>query len=143
MTQETPGELLQGLQVLVVEDCPDQIRMFAQLLMAQGAIVSSVTSGPAALQSFKQKDGAYDAVVMDFQLGDLDGDAEDYDGIRVTHELRELGFRGRIIGVTARGNDTLRERWLKEGCDVYFEKPFNHHLLPQALLGQSDGESTN
>ena len=62
------------------------------------------------------------------------------DGLESTRQLRDLGFTGTILAVTAFGSEELKQSWLQAGCDDYLEKPLKKHELISAVLHQTMAE---
>ncbi len=85
-----------------------------------------MTDGRAALASLEER--AYDVVLMDMQMPDMDG----LEASRQIHQ-RWPERRPRIIGVTANAVAGDRELCLAAGMDDYLSKPFSMDELAQAL----------
>jgi CheY-like chemotaxis protein len=113
---------LEHRRVLFVEDCPDQQRLYTCFLERVGAEVILECNGDAALETVARSSRTFDAVVMDLDMPEMDG-------IQTTRILREHGFAGAIIAVTAYGSQETRRRWLDAGCDVYLEKPLSAQMI--------------
>ena len=64
---------------------------------------------------------------MDFLMPKLDG-------LGATRQLRELGYGGAIIALTAYGTDELKLAWFRAGCDDYLEKPVKKATIIAAIL---------
>ena len=117
---------LQGARVLVVEDGPDNQRLFGLLLKRAGASsVDIAENGRIAcakvLDSWSAGD-PYDVILMDMQMPEMDG----YTATRV---LREKGYAGPIIALTAHAGAGSREKCLDAGCDDYASKPIDQSKL--------------
>lgn len=118
---------LEGLQVLLVEDCADQGRLYLHFLQRAGADVTLECNGSSAVETVKKSQTPFDAVVMDFQMPELDG-------LEATKKLRELEYGGAIIAVTAYETQELSQRWFLAGCDEFLEKPFDEERLIGAIV---------
>lgn len=118
--------ILEGYRVLLVEDCPDQARLYYNFLKRAGADVTLECNGPAAITQVRRAAAPFSAVVMDFQLGEMDG-------IVATQEIRKLGFAGAIIAFTAYDSPELRQHWKAMGCNEYLKKPVHSHVLTDVV----------
>ena len=107
--------------ILVAEDAADNRELLRHLLDRSGFRVETVADGQSALDSAVEawrKGKAFDVVLMDMAMPVLDG----YDA---TRGLRQLGYEGSIIAITARALSGDRERCLAAGCDDYVTKPIH------------------
>ena len=70
----------------------------------------------------------YDIILMDYQMPQMDGPT-------ATKEIRRLGYKGIIIGVT--GNSLLIdiETFMKAGANDVLLKPLNFKALEKAISG--------
>lgn len=120
---ETPVESakLEGLNILVVEDFPDNQLLIARFLKMAGANVDIASNG---LEALKKANGEshYDVVLMDIQMPELDG-------YQATKRLRTQGFDRPILALTAHALKEERDRCLEVGCDDHLTKPINRELL--------------
>jgi DNA-binding response OmpR family regulator len=90
-------DTLTNVRVLVVEDDADILRMVATVLETTGANVTLAPSGHSALSSLE--DQTFDAVVIDWNLGDMPGGAL-IDQLSATHpnmRTRTLVMTGELI----------------------------------------------
>ena len=117
---------LEGKQVLLAEDSVDQSRLYLMFLQRAGADVTLECNGQSAVDAVVKSPMLFDAVVMDFQMPELDG-------LDATRQLRELGYRGAIIAVTAFSSDELKQSWFQTGCDDFLEKPLDATMLVSAV----------
>jgi two-component system cell cycle response regulator DivK len=107
-----------GEQVLVVEDNEKNMKLFRDVLVANGFRTLEATTGGAAIDLASEHEP--DLVLMDIQLPDLDG----------VQALRRLRADARtsaipIVALTAQAMLGDRERFLAEGFDGYVSKPVN------------------
>ena len=109
--------------VLMIEDDRRLADMVTEYLAQHGSM--SVTwRGDATTGLRAAKEGAYDAVILDVMLPDLDG-------FEVCKKIR--GFSTvPVIMLTARGEETDRVVGLELGADDYLPKPFS----PRELLAR-------
>ena len=131
LTLSTPlsSRPLDKLRILLVEDCPDQQRMFLRSLEAQGAQVTLECNGQSAVEVVLENLAGVDTVIMDLQLYGMDG-------LTATRELREGGFQGPIVAITSFGNETVRKEWLEAGASVFLDKPLAGEQLVAAVCAQ-------
>ena len=115
---------LRGRRVLVVEDSEDNRLLVKLLLSRQGMQVDFAENGQIAVEN--APGGNYDFVLMDMQMPVKDGYA-------ATRELRQLGFTGPILALTAHAMKEDRARCLEAGCDDYLTKPIDSRALYAAL----------
>ncbi len=120
---------LTGMQILLVEDCPDQGRLYLEVLKNAGAQVWLECNGQSAIDAVRKAISRYHAIVMDFQMPGMDG-------LDATWKIRLLEFNGAIIAFTMHDSDDLRESWNRAGCDVFLPKPVTPALLIEAVQQQ-------
>lgn len=112
--------VLNGVRVLLAEDVPDNQELVRFFLSSSGAQVDVVANGAEALR--RAMESSYDVVLMDIQMPVLDGYA-------ATRRLREMGFRGSIVALTAHAMREDRQRCYDAGCNGYLSKPFSRDTL--------------
>jgi PAS domain S-box-containing protein len=126
--KEAPTEVifkrLEGTQILVAEDTPDQALLIEFLLKDVGASVTVVNNGAGAVE--KILSSQFDIILMDMQMPILDG----FDATRL---LRREGFKKPIIALTAQALKSDTERALEAGCNRHLSKPFTQDRLIQAI----------
>ncbi len=136
---ETPQLPSLLCRVLIVDDRRDIRYLVQHVLEESGATVATADNGQVGIDlvSQRQVDGApFDVVLMDMQMPVLDG-------YQAARRLRDRGFTGGIIGLTAGAMKGDREKCLAAGCDDYVTKPIDRHVLLAALikrLAARDGE---
>ncbi|HEV3006192.1 MAG TPA: ATP-binding protein, partial [Pirellulales bacterium] len=121
-----------GCRFLLAEDAPDNLRLITHLLRKSGAEVTTAGDGRTAydLALASHEHGLpFDVVLMDMQMPILDG-------YEATTRLRQAGYAGAIVALTAHSMDTDRTTCLKAGCDDYATKPIDRQRLFDALQRQ-------
>jgi CheY-like chemotaxis protein len=120
-----PG-LLEGLNILLVEDNPTNRLMARTLLTRLGARVEEAEDGLLGLEAARR--GAHDLVLMDVQMPRMDG-------VEATRAIRGLTgpvARVPIIGLTANVMVHQRAEYLAAGMNGVIAKP----ISPAALLAE-------
>lgn len=118
---DTGTELvLSGNKVLVVEDSPDLQEICADILKDAGASVHCVDTGRKAIQLAAA--GNFDLIFMDIQLPGMSG-------IEATRELRQGGYEGPIVALTAHALKNQKQNFEQMGFSDYVTKPYDWHDL--------------
>ncbi len=126
---------IRGMHVLVAEDHPTNREVVCGMLEKLGCTYSTVDDGRAAVVAAIE--GRYDAILMDWQMPDLDG-------LAAAREIRKaearLGLPPRyIIAVTANAMESDRARCLAAGMDEFLSKPFRAIRLGDVLARARHG----
>jgi len=103
------------MKLLLVEDEAKMARLLQRGLTEAGHQVDVCERGEDALEQGLQV--AYDAVLLDWNLPDLDG-------LAVLRRWREQGLRTPVLMLTARGTVGEKVLGLRAGADDYLVKPF-------------------
>ena len=120
-----------GHQVVLVEDEEDIALPLVRTLQREGHDVTWLDAGLKVLEHVSGHE--VDLVILDLGLPDMDG-------LDVCRSLREQGFDGGIMIVTARAGELDRVVGLDYGADDYLSKPFGLAELQarvRALLRRS------
>ena len=104
------------MRILVVDDDPAIRRALERTLAAEGHEVVLVGTGAQAIAE-SIKPGAYDLVILDLGLPDVDG-------LDVARTIRTTGNDVGILVLTARTELGDRVAGLDAGADDYLAKPF-------------------
>ena len=115
---------LEGLRVLVADDNALVRELFVEALTREGALVAEAVDGAEVLA--RAQPGAFDAIIMDFAMPLLSGEA-------AARRIRERDPGVRIIGVSAHADGRDRTRALAAGMDDFLPKPVKLAVLRAAL----------
>ena len=113
--------------MLLAEDGMDQGRLYLKYLQVAGAEVTLECNVQSAVDSVRKSPTLFDAVVMDFQMPEING-------LESTRQLLGLGYSGVIIAMTAFASEELKQSWFPAGFDEFLEKPLNGRELINAVL---------
>lgn len=102
-------------RLLVMEDDDDVAAPLLRALAREGHEVSRVALGADGLA--RVAEGGIDLVLLDLGLPDIDG-------LEVCRQLRENGYDGGVLMLTARSSELDRVDGLDVGADDYLAKPF-------------------
>ena len=114
--------------LLIIDDDARLARMVGEYLAAGGFAVESRLTGAAGIEAVSRRaqcGKAYDAVILDIMLPDMDG-------LEVCRRLRAQTTVP-ILMLTARGEEADRIVGLELGADDYLPKPFNPRELQARL----------
>jgi CheY-like chemotaxis protein len=119
-------------KILIVEDSPDNMKLFRALLTLRGHEVIGLAGGDGLLETLGREQPAL--VLMDIQLPGKDGFA-------LLGEIRGSAHGARrVVALTAHAMSGDRERALEAGFDGYITKPIDirrfQEQVEQAIAGR-------
>jgi len=113
------------LEILIAEDNPVNQMLIQRILVKLGYKTTTVQNGLEALHSVSEN--AYDVVLMDVQMPEMDGFAS-------TGHIRKLDIlQPYIVAMTANALAEDREICLSKGMDSYISKPLKLEVLVALL----------
>jgi two-component system, sensor histidine kinase len=121
------GALVAKLRILVADDNPVNQQVAAGMLRRGGHMVDIVGDGASALEAVAK--GAYDLVLMDVEMPELDG-------FEATRRIRLLdGTKAAvpIIALTAHAMRGDEARCIEAGMSDYMPKPISRQRLDDAV----------
>jgi len=107
-------------RILLVEDAPDVQLIVTDLLRGKGHQVAVSGDGEEALRVATQQ--RFDLIILDVMLPGMEG-------FDLCHAIRQQGFDGAILMLTARARVDDRVEGLGAGADDYVVKPFDSKEL--------------
>jgi PAS domain S-box-containing protein len=134
----TPGATIPSdCRILLVEDGPDNQRLISFLLRKAGAEVTIAQNGQEAVDKVlaappvqksagQALDRPFDLILMDIQMPVMDG----YEAAR---RLRQGGFAGPIIALTAHAMPQDVRRCVEVGCNFHLSKPIDRNILIETI----------
>jgi two-component system, sensor histidine kinase len=115
---------LDGKNILVVDDAPDNQILMSRILTRQGAAVAVAGNCETAIKAIELNH--FDLILMDIQMPGKDG-------YETTKILREKGLRAPIIALTAHALPHEREKSLKAGLDDHITKPIDRQNFLETI----------
>jgi len=112
-------------RILLIEDEPDVITVVSDLFRSEGYTVESERDGEIGLKRAASE--SFDLLILDLMLPGITG-------LDICHTVREQGFDGAILMLTARSQVKDRVLGLRKGADDYVVKPF----APIELLARAE-----
>lgn len=112
------GLLLKSLNILIVDDEPQNLAQVSELLSPRQAVLFLARSGEQALKILRKK--PIDVVISDWVLPGLSG-------IELVKHLRASGFKGPLLIFTGSMLDAEHlQLAFDAGANDYLRKPLNH-----------------
>ncbi len=112
-------------RILVVEDNPDNMKLFRAVLMMKGHEVTSLPSGDGLLEAIAERKP--DLVLMDIQLPGRDG-------FELLAEIRASQFANlKVVALTAHAMSGDPEKAREAGFDEYITKPIDIATFPDLV----------
>lgn len=122
-------------RILIVEDSPDNMKLFRTLLTLKGHEVTGLPGGEGLLDTIARIDP--ELVLMDIQLPGKDG-------FELLAEIRASEHAGaRVLALTAHAMSGDRERALQAGFDGYITKPIDIRGFPDMVHRALAGEKVS
>jgi len=117
-----------GMNALLVDDTPINVKLLTALLKANGFAVTIATTGEAALELVEQTE--FGLILLDIRLPGIDG-LTVARRVRADPRHRQLV----IVAVTASAMKTDIAAALEAGCDAFISKPIDTRTLIPTLQG--------
>ena len=119
--------------ILIVEDSPDNMKLFRTLLTLKGHTITGILGGDDLFKTLGEM--TPELVLMDIQMPGKDG-------YTLVGEIRASEHKGlRVIALTANAMAGDMEKAIAAGFDGYISKPIDIRKFPEqvarALAGQN------
>lgn len=119
--------------ILIVEDSPDNMKLFSTLLRLKGHEITGLLGGDELFTTLAQRQP--DLILMDIQMPGKDG-------FTLLGELRASEYRDqRIVALTANAMAGDMERAIAAGFDGYISKPIDIRNFPDQVARALAGEN--
>lgn len=122
--------------LLLVEDDAVAAEVISGLLQAQGHSVTHAPNALAALAEVETATRAFDIILLDLDLPGMDG-------CTLAMALRERGYAGPMLAVTASSRGDEETRIAAAGINALLRKPILPDTLREALEKVSEGRIEN
>jgi two-component system, chemotaxis family, CheB/CheR fusion protein len=123
-------EIQLNAHILIVDDRRD-IRYLSKHIVTQaGGRVTEADDGIQAVETVKRSIAqgvVFDLILLDMQMPNMDG----YESAK---QLRQLGYQGPIIALTADAMHGDMTRCLEAGCNDYLSKPIDKARMLQKIV---------
>ncbi|MCL2079303.1 MAG: ATP-binding protein [Oscillospiraceae bacterium] len=112
-------------KVLIVDDVRSNLFVAQGLLLPYELQIETAVSGYEAIEKISAG-STYDVIFMDHMMPQMDG-------IETTNKLREIGYKGTIIALTANALVGNEEMFIQNGFDDFIPKPIDIRHLNTVL----------
>ncbi|MBT3309567.1 MAG: response regulator [Gammaproteobacteria bacterium] len=112
-------------RILIAEDDPGLQLLEKRMVEPLGVEVECANNGAEAVEMALS--GSYDLILMDMQMPIMSG-------IDATSTLRERGYQGPIIALTANVMEKHRKQFEAAGCTQFLSKPIDRKALKEVLV---------
>ncbi len=116
------SSLLKGKKFLIAEDNEVNQKVIRHVLHKAGGVLEMANNGAEAV-AFLQKSTAYDLIIMDLQMPEMDG----YEATKYIRNEMKLSIP--IIAMTASALKGEKDKCLEIGMNDYMSKPFDVSFL--------------
>jgi CheY-like chemotaxis protein len=122
------------LNILLAEDERSVAFSIGFALKPGGHTIETVTDGEQALAEMRLKPGGFDLLITDHSMPRMNG-------VELVKRMREAGFRGKILVLSAHLSPENRAAYEALGVDGLLPKPFDlfqlRDLIRKIVLGEA------
>ena len=116
-----------NFKILVVEDDDVGYMLLHEILSSYPVKLVRAIDGQEAIDNFQNDKSAFNLVLMDIRLPDIDG-------FETTQKIKKLKPNLPVIAQTAYAMYNDRELCLENGCDDYISKPLDVDVLYKKII---------
>ena len=118
-------------RIAVVDDAPRMAEVLAMVLRRDGHDVQTFTRPAAFLDTLSRNVGAYDLLLTDLKMPEIDG-------VELLRRARELDEHLTIILITAHATVATAIAAMKQGASDYLQKPIDNEACRAAVARALD-----
>jgi PAS domain S-box-containing protein len=126
-----PPEMLQGLNILLVDNNETSRNIYAEILHSFSCRVQTAENAADAIEMLREaaKENAFDMVLMDWRMPETDG-------ITATKQIRAIPELSRlpVVLMTAFGRDEIMQKAEAAGANAFLIKPVKQSLLFDTIM---------
>jgi len=115
-----------ALKILAVDDEPSITTSMHFIFEHPRYDVTSACDANDALAQLAADPAPFDVIITDDHMPHISG-------VELVRQLKERGFRGKIMVLSAHLTPALREAYAQMNVDVLVDKPFDIHELREKL----------
>ena len=115
-----------GKRVLIVDDVDINLEVAEGLLTPYMLHIDTATSGAKAIDLVLNQKNTYDIIFMDHMMPEMDG-------LQALGILREAGYTGPIVALTANAMAGQEDMYLEQGFDGFLSKPIDTRQMDDVL----------
>jgi DNA-binding response OmpR family regulator len=114
------------LNILVIDDEPNILTAVCYLLEKEGYQVQTASDGIQGLDILRKT--SFEIIILDVMMPKMNG-------YEVALQIHKEGLNpdGKIIFLTARGEEKDRQDGFSSGGEYYITKPFDNHLFIETI----------
>ncbi len=118
--EQSSGTSLQGVSLLLVDDTYDNQLIIKHFLKNLGVQIDTAADGREGVDKASRRN--YDIILMDIQMPQMDG----YQAVSL---LRNKGYAGTVISLTAHAGEQERVKAMEAGFNDFLTKPVSRQTL--------------
>jgi len=125
-------EIQKAHRAFIVDDDKDTLAIMTHQFKSLKVDVTAVTESTTAVKEFLKatmRDGNFDLVALDIRMPNINGN-------EIAKQMRDTGYTGLMIALTASTTGMGRKVSKESGFDYYFSKTSINKELISALLHQ-------